>query len=581
MRTAWILLLLTILPLATAEAGPEADLSSPRATMETFLSALHPPGDGKVDVERAVDCMDLSALDAFTRKDPTATRDLALHLGEIIDHSRLMNLPDVPDGREGPPYVFARYHAGPVVIERSETGEWRFAASTVAAIDEILPEARRNPLYARHGVVPFSVSPAEGLHSLMPDALRRTGFLLEHWQWIALLALCILGILAERIVNAVIPAWVRRSLRRREIEVDRETTRTGFRPFGILSMALVWWLFLDWLGLPAQVRLVLVVVVRFVAAAAGVWAAYRLVDVISEMLSRRARATESKFDDLLVPLFRKSLKIFVTVVGIVFLASVMHINVTSLLAGLGLGGLAFALAAQDAVKNLFGSLTVIFDRPFEVGDWVKIGGEEGTVTEVGFRSTRVRTFYNSLITIPNGNLITAVVDNMGARRYRRVRTMLSLNCETPPEKIDSFCEGVREIIRRHPFTRKDYYHVYLNAFSESSLDVLLYAFFEVEDWSIELREKHRLFNDIIRLAGRLGVQFALPTQTLFVNRAPDALDPRDYPTEDEVSQAEAAGRTEAREIVKGTLGDPVRRPPPVVFGLSERVQRGEEDDDGE
>ncbi|MEN8151523.1 MAG: mechanosensitive ion channel domain-containing protein, partial [Planctomycetota bacterium] len=436
MRTASLPILLTLLLVSPAVAGPEVDLSSPRATMETFLSALDPAGEEKIDVDRAVACLDLSELDAFTRKDPTATNDLALHLQEIIVITRRLELSDIPDEREGPPWVFARYDAGTVVIERGETGEWRFTADTVAAVDEILSEARRNSRFADRRVVPFSISPAGWLRSRMPDSLRRTGFLLEHWQWIALLALCFLGILAERIVNALIPSWVRRSLRRREIEVDKETAKVGFRPFGILAMALAWWLLLDWLGLPTRIRLILVVVVRFLAAAAGVWAAYRLVDVISEMLARKARATEAKFDDLLVPLFRKSMKIFVTVVGVVFLASVMHINVTSLLAGLGLGGLAFALAAQDTVKNLFGSLTVIFDRPFAVGDWVRIGGEEGTVVEVGFRSTRVRTFYNSLITIPNGNLISATVDNMGARRYRRVKTMLSLTYSTPPEKID-------------------------------------------------------------------------------------------------------------------------------------------------
>jgi len=568
-------------PLAAQEMGSGVDRSTPRATMATFLTALNPPAGTEINVGRAVECMDLSALDSFSREDPTATRDLALHLKEIIDHTRLVKFTDIPDYDQGPPWVFTRYPSGVVSIEMTGEGQWVFSEATVAAIDAILPEARRNPRYAGNRVIPFSVSPSAWLRSLMPDVLRRTGFLLEHWQWLALLALCMLGIVIERIVNALIPAWVQRSLRRRAIDVDDTTAKVGLRPFGILAMALVWWLFLDWLGLPANVRLVLVVVVRFLAASAGVWAAYRLVDVLSEMLARKAKTTETKFDDLLVPLFRKSLKIFITVVGFVFLASVMHINITSLLAGLGLGGLAFALAAKDTVNNLFGSLTVIFDRPFAVGDWVRVGSSEGTVEEVGFRSTRVRTFYNSLITIPNGNLISAIVDNMGSRRYRRVKTMLSLTYDTPPEKIDAFCEGVRELIRRHPYTRKDYFHVYLNAFSASSLDVLLYAFFEAKDWSIELREKHRLFNDIIRLAARLGVEFAFPTQTLFVNPDAGTGEPPDYPTDSGVTEAVTDGRRQAREIVKGTLGEPARRPPPVVFGLSEREQRGDADADGD
>ena len=181
---------------------------------------------------------------------------------------------------------------------------------------------------------------------------------------------------------------------------------------------------------------------------------------------------------------------------------------------IGIGGAAFAFASKDAVSNLFGSVTVLTDRPFEIGDWIVTEGVEGSVESVGFRSTRIRTFYNSLITLPNSRLTTAAVDNMGRRRYRRIKTMLGLQYDTTPEQIDAFCEGIRELIRRHTYTRKDYYHVYFNEFADSSLNVLLYCFLECPDWSIELREKHRLFCDIIKLAQRLGVSFAFPTSTL-------------------------------------------------------------------
>ena len=139
---------------------------------------------------------------------------------------------------------------------------------------------------------------------------------------------------------------------------------------------------------------------------------------------------------------------------------------------------------------------------------------EGTVESVGFRSTRVRTFYNSLISVPNSRFTTSSVDNFGRRRYRRFKTVIGLQYDTKPEQLDAFCEGVRELIRRHPYTRKDYYHVYLNDLSDSALDVLLYCFFECPDWSIELRERHRLLVDVMRLSERLGVQFAFPTRTI-------------------------------------------------------------------
>lgn len=106
------------------------------------------------------------------------------------------------------------------------------------------------------------------------------------------------------------------------------------------------------------------------------------------------------------------------------------------------------------------------DRPFEVGDGVVVGDVEGTVEEVGFRSTRIRTFYNSLITLPNSNLIKASVDNLGDRRLRRWQITLGIAHNTPPELIDAFCEGVRELVRNHPYTRKDYFHVSFNDFGD-------------------------------------------------------------------------------------------------------------------
>ncbi|MEO1087164.1 MAG: mechanosensitive ion channel family protein, partial [Acidobacteriota bacterium] len=217
-----------------------------------------------------------------------------------------------------------------------------------------------------------------------------------------------------------------------------------------------------------------------------------------------------------------------------------------------------ALAAQDTVKNLFGSLTVILDQPFSVGDWVKIGDIEGTVVELGFRSTRIKTFYDSTITLPNAGLISASVDNLGARTYRRWSTTLSLAYETPAEKVEAFCEGVRELVRKHPQTRKDSYQVYLNSFSAASIDVLLYIFFQTPDWAGELAARHRMALDIMRLAQSLGVEFAYPTQTLYLKRPgePEPLVPfSDYGQR--LGEVQADARSRAGEISQGVHNAPV------------------------
>jgi MscS family membrane protein len=315
------------------------------------------------------------------------------------------------------------------------------------------------------------------------------------------------------------------------------------------------------MGLPEDALLVLLVAVKFLAAFSSVWAAYRLVDLLAAHLIDYAARSENKLDDVLFPLIPKTLKVFITVVGGVFIADNMNIDVTSLLAGLGLAGMAFALAAKDMVQNLFGSVTVLLDRTFSVGDWIKIDGVEGTVENIGFRSTRVRTFYNSRVTVPNSKFITASVDNMGERRYRRLSTTLGLTYETPPDKIEAFCEGIRELVRQHPFMRKDYFHIYFNGYGPSSLDILVYVFWQTPNWGTELRERHRFLLDILRLAQRLGVDFAYPTQTLYMTRpGADGAPGDELPQDGALDQ----GRDLARGIVDSTMGIG-SRPPPAAF----------------
>ena len=337
--------------------------------------------------------------------------------------------------------------------------------------------------------------------------------------------------------------------------VFKEMDNQVLRPLGLMAMALIWWSLLGMLGLPDTALIILSVAVKILVCLSAIWSTFRLVDIVDALLKRKALATPNKFDDLLVPMVRKSLKVFVVVMGVVFSADNLNIDVTSLLTGLGLGGLAFALAAKDLLGNFFGSLTVLLDRPFQIGDWVVIGDVEGSVEGVGFRSTKVRTFYNSLITVPNSFLTNTKIDNMGARRFRRMKSTLGLTYDTAPEKIDAFCEGIRGLIQLHPYMRKDYYHVYFNEYNAASLDILVYVFWETPDWNMELRERHRFLLDILRLAKQLNVEFAYPTQTLYLKQneesSPSAGAFSPSMTE---KDAFALGQKEARSIVEATIG---------------------------
>ena len=545
--------------------------SSPRATMRTFLEAFYV--DGAPELATAVACLDLSGLPAEARR--LKGGELAAKLKQVIDRSRYVQFEDIPDNPEGPPYVFLKHSGGEIVIDRTASGEWLFTAATVSGLDGLHRAVEgRDVVEGVEKEAPSAVSFAGRLREMMPPALRSNVLFLEGWQWLGLIAIIFAGVVAGRVFVFTATKIAKRFLDRRARGFDPDILVRTMGPLGALVALLVWGLGIFWLGLPVTVLSLYYRAVRVVAIVVAVVVAYRVVDLLASVLERRAENTESRFDNLLVPLVRKSLKVFVVAIGIVLVAETIGQDITALLAGLGLGGLALALAAQDTVSNLFGSLTVLTDRPFQVGDWVVVGDVEGTVEEVGFRSTRIRTFYNSLISLPNSNLIKASVDNLGDRTYRRWSTTLALTYDTPPEKIDAFCEGVRELIRRHPYTRKDYFHVYFNNFGDASLDVMLYVFFKAPDWATELRERHRLGVDILRLAADLGVEFAFPTQTVYLRNeeweAPAAAG-EGYP---ELSRRLVEGaRRRARELIEDATKEGV--PPPVAFDVPEIENRGE------
>ncbi len=238
-------------------------------------------------------------------------------------------------------------------------------------------------------------------------------------------------------------------------------------------------------------------------------------------MSKLAERTESTLDDQLVPLVRKILKTFVVIVGAIFILDNLEFDITGLIAGISIGGLAFALAAQDTIKNFFGSLMIFVDRPFQVGDWITSGDVDGTVEEVGFRSTRIRTFRNSLMYIPNGVITNQTIDNHGLRKYRRFFTHISLTYDTPPDLIQTFVDGLKKIVDLHPKTRKDFYEIHFNEMGASSLNVMFYIFFDVPTWSEELHARHEVLLSVVELAEELGVNFAFPTQTLHVETFPE------------------------------------------------------------
>ena len=563
--------------MAAAAPAPAAETStvaverrSARATMDTFWSAMskEPP-----DMKAAVSCLDPTGQD--TEAWGVRGGELAHKLKDVMNKIAIPVLDVISDDPDGDPFEWYRSSSGFIVIARVGTegelaGEWRFTPKTLDNLDELYAEFEEKTFaedVADAGVkerLPIGM----WIQKRIPKSLRVTVFGLEAYKWIGLIILVLAGWLIMEAGAVLVYYALAAALRRRKIHVDPAIVRSAVRSSGAVFAVAIWWFVLgqNYLGLPATLLGVLLKAVKFGLALTGVWVGYRLVDVLGGHIAADKEVRLTQFDDVLIPLLRKVLRLFVVLVVILIVLAWMGQPPTSVLGALGIGGVALAFAAKDTLGNFFGSITVLFDRPFGVGDWIVIGDIEGTVERVGFRSTRVRTFYNSMVTIPNQQMVNMNVDNYGARRYRRARIYISVTYDTPPDKIDAFCEGIRELIRLHPYTRKDYYHVYFNQFAASSLDILLYLFFDVPDWGTELRERHRLFVDIIRLANRLGVEFAFPTQTLWLNQTPEAQGQAGVAAVVPAGQAPGAvGVAHAAQAFTEAYGDPPQRRGPVVI----------------
>ena len=264
---------------------------------------------------------------------------------------------------------------------------------------------------------------------------------------------------------------------------------------------------------------------KFILSASLLLLIWNIIDILESLMSASLEKKEEanfkgSITKNILPYSKKILKsLAFIIVALVFLQNV-GFNVTSLLASLGIGGIALALAAKETLSNFFGGVSVILDKPFAVGDWIVCKDIEGTVKDIGFRSTKVKTFYDSLITIPNSVLSDSVIDNLGKRQARRTRFVLDITYDTSPEKIEAFVEGLKQIIKSNSHTRKDYYQCYFSGYGPHSLQIFLNFFLKVSDWDTELLQKQNILLEILRLARELEVDFAFPTQTLDLLNVP-------------------------------------------------------------
>ncbi|MDG1504117.1 MAG: mechanosensitive ion channel family protein [Flavicella sp.] len=487
----------------------DKDLASPHATIYTHLFALQ---EDSYDLEKAA-----STIYGASEK---RAEEIALKIKQVLDGKGLRvaiaSLPKDPDyldtlqnfGAE-PMYVLFPNQLPEISVEKINEN-WYYSQETNQQIDRLYRE-----------VYPAGT---ELLKKSIPNVGHLRMFGLEVWQYLGFLVLLVLSVALFYIQNKVI-FWLLKSLEKYLIRFAHNSLNDSLlklsRPISWLLVFYALENYIPILQFPIEVNSFLLKGLHIGQTVLWIYVFLQLVQVLMDIYGSYSLKTESKLDDQLTPILKRLLRGLVFFVGGLKMLTIFGADVTTVIAGASIGGLAVALASQDTVRNLIGTFMIFLDKPFQIGDWIVGGGVEGTVEEVGFRSSRIRAADTSVFTIPNSKLSEIVINNLGLRLYRRYKTVLGIRYDTPPELIEAFVKGVRALVDTHPDTRSEDYNVEFTGFGNSALEILLNVYFKNPGWGKEQSSKHRLHIAIVKLAKELGVEFAFPSQTLMIEDFPE------------------------------------------------------------
>lgn len=363
------------------------------------------------------------------------------------------------------------------------------------------------------------------------------------WRLIVAALLVFLGLVSRRLIIAIFRGYLNTLAKKTEADWDDELVRYVPAPLSALAQIGLWYvaaLLLQLPDKPAPIRATVLEGLKIAVSLGVTWLAFRLVDVLAGTLARAADKTESKIDDQLVPLARRTLKIVIGLTAAVMILQNYGYSVTSIVASLGVGGLALALAAQDTVANFFGSVVVFTDRPFQVGDWVQFDDVEGTVEEVGFRTTTIRRFDKSTTMVPNSRFSTSAITNHSRRNLRRISFMVGVTYDTSRTQMSELLERLRTVVRDHEGIDQSFHFVHFTSLAATSLDVQVYCFSKSTDWVSFLKTQESLLLRIMAVVEELGLDFAFPTQTVHLRDAdglmlsprPQTVNPQSHPAPD-------------------------------------------------
>ncbi len=510
-KLSFLLILFSFL--GFGQSQKEVDLTNPNATIYTHIYFLMPDS---YDVDKSA-----ATIRGIPREE---ARDKVIKLKEILDGNGLrVDFTKVPKdpkfidtigiGRQGLEINEYRYAPFPlrmpdVYVERIGS-RWYYSEETVEKIDKLHKDTF--PLEWTY------------FHEKFPEFFNYTVYGYYVWKPVSALVIILICILLYYALVPVIffllrqigSVFFKKKFSEESLKITRELARpivfvliVRFIKRILPSLQMVEW------------NAVLVTGVKIAETVFWIYIFLKIMKFSVNFYEEKNQDNRSKIDRQLAPLVGKVLHGIVVFIGFLHILTLFGVDPATVLAGASIGGIAVAFAAQDSVKNLIGTIVIFLDKPFQLDDWVVIGGVEGSVERVGFRSTRVRAADTTLYQIPNSKVVEMEINNKGLRVYRRYTTELGIRYDTPPDLIEAFMEGIKEIIRLHPETKSQSYNVEFVKFADFSLNIMVNVYFQSPDWGMEQASKNVLHLAILRLAASIGVEFAFPSSTLMIEQLP-------------------------------------------------------------
>lgn len=348
--------------------------------------------------------------------------------------------------------------------------------------------------------------------------LKRQVLGIPLWQYVASLLYVFLAFYASKMADWLLGHQLRRWAARTSSKLDDLVIQLLHGPVKVVAFVILLHIGLAVFQWPEWIETILSKGLKVIVAVSLTYLLVKLVDVaLGAWKTKAAREQDQLFDDQLFPVIRKSLKLFVIIVAVLVTAQNLDFNITGLLASLSIGGLALGLAAQDTVANLFGAVSIFADKPFRIGDRIRIAPDvDGTVELIGLRSTRVRNLDGHLITIPNKTMGNATITNITRRPNIKTTMEIGVTYDTPADKVQAATKILEDIYRAHPMTQDVW--ISFHKFAESSLNILVVHWWNSTVYKDYLDGMQQLNLEIKRRFDAAGISFAFPTRTLYVKQ---------------------------------------------------------------